>query len=129
MTASHDGYLKRFGLIYERDIFVSASGGEIRGRERFFKPGAANAPVETGTAVVRFHIHPTIQLYRVSASETRLVAPDGEAWALTCLDVPVEEEEDVFFADPSGVRKSSQITVTFAVGAQPEIQWIFTREG
>jgi uncharacterized heparinase superfamily protein len=128
VTASHDGYLKRFGLFYERDILVSPTGGEIRGRERFFKPATANAPIEKGTAVVRFHIHPTIQLYRASANETRLVAPDGEAWALTCLDVPVEEEEDVFFADPSGVRPSRQLTLTMPLAEMPEVQWSLARQ-
>jgi uncharacterized heparinase superfamily protein len=128
VTASHDGYLKRFGLLYERDILVSPTGGEIRGRERFFKPATANAPIEKGTAVVRFHVHPTIQLYRASANETRLVAPDGEAWALTCLDVPVEEEEDVFFADPSGVRPSRQLTLTMPLAEIPEVQWSLARQ-
>ena len=128
VTATHDGYLKRFGLLYERDILVAASGGEIRGREHFYKPGHPSGPVERGTAVVRFHIHPAIQLYRASANETRLVAPDGEAWALTCLDVPVEEEEDVFFADPSGVRASRQLTLTMPLAEMPEVQWSLARQ-
>jgi uncharacterized heparinase superfamily protein len=127
VTASHDGYLQRFGLLYERDILVAASGGEIRGRERFFKPGDPTAAIEKGTAIVRFHIHPTIQLYRASPNETRLVAPDGEAWAMTCLDVSVEEEEDVFFADPSGVRTSRQLTLTLPLNEVPEVQWSLVR--
>ncbi|MGQ3294924.1 MAG: heparinase II/III family protein, partial [Shinella sp.] len=61
LTASHDGYLKRFGLLYERDILVAATGSEIRGRERFYKPNDPNGTIEKGQAVVRFHIHPTIQ--------------------------------------------------------------------
>ena len=127
LTATHDGYVKRFGLVYERDILVSATGSEIRGRERFFKPGGSDA-IEKGSAVVRFHIHPTIQLYRISANETRLVAPDGEAWALTCLDAPVEEEEDVFFADPSGVRPSRQLTLAMPLADVPEVQWSLVRQ-
>ncbi|WLS03758.1 heparinase II/III family protein [Shinella oryzae] len=127
ITASHDGYLQRFGLIYERDIFVSASGTEIRGRERFFKPGAPGAAIDKGTAVVRFHVHPNIQLYPASDNEVRLVAPDGEAWALTCLDIGIEEEEDVFFADPSGVRASRQLTLTMPLAETPEVQWSLAR--
>lgn len=127
ITATHDGYLARFGLLYERDIHIAASGTEIRGRERFFHPQDPDGVIEQGTAVVRFHIHPAIQLYRASAHETRLVAPDGEAWALTCVDAPVEEEEDVFFADPSGVRASRQLTLTMPLRELPEVQWVMTR--
>jgi uncharacterized heparinase superfamily protein len=127
VTAIHDGYLKRFGLLYERDILIAASGSEIRGRERFFRPGEPSAAID-GTAVVRFHIHPAIQLYRASDNETRLVAPDGEAWALMCVDVAVEEDEDVFFADPSGVRPSRQLTLTLPLAAMPEVQWSLVRQ-
>ena len=77
--------------------------------------------------MVRFHIHPAIQIYPATENEARLVAPDGEAWALTCLDVPVEEEEDVFFADPSGVRPSRQLTLTMPLAEVPEIQWSLVR--
>lgn len=126
LTATHDGYLKRFGLIYERDIMIAPSGGEIRGRERFLKPGNPHASIG-GIAVVRFHIHPAIQIYPASENEARLVAPDGEVWALTCLDVPVEEEEDIFFADPSGVRASRQLTITMALAQTPEVQWSMAR--
>jgi uncharacterized heparinase superfamily protein len=128
MTASHDGYLKRFGLLYERDVLVAATGNEIRGRERFFRPNDPTGAIDKGVAVVRFHIHPTIQLYRASSNETRLVAPDGEAWALTCVDVPVEEDEDVFFADPSGVRASRQLTLTMPLHTMPEVQWSLVRQ-
>ena len=128
VTATHDGYLKRFGLLYERDILVAATGAEIRGRERFYKPADPVGAISRGTAVVRFHIHPTIQLYRVSSNEMRLIAPDGEAWALTCVDVAVEEEEDVFFADPSGVRASRQLTLTMPLAEVAEVQWSLVRQ-
>ena len=126
IVATHDGYLKKFGLLYERDIHLAASGNEVRGRERFFKPGETDAALK-GTAVVRFHIHPAIQVYHATVNETRLVAPDGEAWAFTCIDVPVEEEEDVFFADPSGVRPSRQLTLTMPLATVPDVQWLLSR--
>ena len=53
------------------------SAGEIRGRERFFKLAAPNAPIEKGTAIVRFHVHPTIQLYRASANGSDTLAIDA----------------------------------------------------
>ncbi len=123
ITATHDGYLKTFGLLYERDLRLAASGNELRGRERFFRPGAADAAL-AGTAVVRFHIHPAVQLHPVSVNETRLSTADGEVWALSCIDVPVEEEEDVFFADPSGVRGSRQLTLTMPLATISDIQWL-----
>ena len=127
LTASHDGYAGDFGLIYERDIYLNAKGNEIRGRERFLQTnGGAPQPSNGDVAVVRFHIHPSIRIVPVGENEVRLVAPDGELWVLTCLDAPILEEEDVFFADPSGVRAARQLAVTMRVGDLPEIQWLMT---
>ncbi|MDX3928389.1 MAG: heparinase II/III family protein [Shinella sp.] len=130
LTASHDGYLDNFNLLYERDIHLTADGRTIRGRERFFRRGG-EAPLSSdrGSAVIRFHIHPAIQIHIAGEQEIWLVAPDGDTWVFSCLDVPVVEEEDVFFADPSGVRSSRQITLTMPVGEVPEIQWLMTRQG
>ncbi|MCF3642387.1 heparinase II/III family protein [Rhizobium sp. TRM95111] len=129
LTVRHDGYREAFGLFYERDLLLNARGNEIRGRERFLTPDgklpAGGAGM--GTAVVRFHVHPAIQLHQANEHEALLVAPDGESWSLTCLDVPVVDEEDVFFADPSGVRASRQLTLTMPVGELPEIQWLMMR--
>ncbi len=130
VRASHDGYLAPFGLMHERDIGILNGGRLIRGRDRLSRedghePDAAHAAV----AVARFHIHPSIGMRRQSESEIYLSAPDGEGWLFACRDGELAIEEDVFFADPSGIRTSSQITVTFTVGSHPEIQWTLTREG
>lgn len=128
VTASHDGYLADFGLLYERDLYLAAKGDIIRGRERFLRPGGEPPDAaDKGVAVVRFHVHPSVHVHIAGEHEARLVAPDGETWILTCLDVPVREEEDIFFADPSGIRNSSQVTLTMPVGETAEIQWLMTR--
>ncbi len=130
IIASHDGYARSFGLMHERDLSINAQGTTVRGRDRLHQPdGSDPADTNTAIAVARFHIHPSITMRQHSPHEIYLTAPDGETWLFTCRDSEVVIEEDIFFADPSGVRKSSQITVTFAAAAQPEIQWIFTREG
>jgi uncharacterized heparinase superfamily protein len=129
VIASHDGYVQSFGLMHERDISMNGQGNTVRGRDRLYQPDGAD-PAETNpaVAVARFHIHPAISLRQHSPNEVYLAAPDGESWLFTCRDSEVTIEEDIFFADPSGVRKTSQITVTFAAASQPEIQWILSRE-
>lgn len=130
IIASHDGYARTFGLMHERDLSINAQGTTVRGRDRLHQPdGSDPADTNTAIAVARFHIHPSITLRQHGSHEIYLTAPDSETWLFTCRDSEVVIEEDIFFADPSGVRKSSQITVTFAAAAQPEIQWIFIREG
>ncbi|MBD9374507.1 heparinase II/III family protein [Rhizobium sp. ARZ01] len=128
LKASHDGYLANFGLLYERDIYLNAAGTEIRGRERFMKPDGTVPAGGKSVAVVRFHVHPSIRIVPVGEHEVRLVAHDGDSWVFTCLDVAVVEEEDVFLADPTGVRAARQLTLTMPLASVPELQWLMRRD-
>ncbi|WP_043623733.1 heparinase II/III family protein, partial [Ensifer sp. ZNC0028] len=128
VTASHDGYLSAFGLVHERGIGVLNGGRMIRGRDRLSRTDGSDPEAgDTGVAVARFHIHPAVAIRQNSAREIFLTAPDGEIWLFACQDGELAVEEDIFFADPSGIRASQQLTVTFAIAQQPEIQWTFSR--
>jgi uncharacterized heparinase superfamily protein len=129
LTAAHDGYLELFGLIHERSIQINSAGTMIRGKDRL-KTADNGDPAENAPdrAVIRFHIHPLIDIRTVDAHEVRLVAPDGESWTLSSLDVEISVEDDVFFADPSGIRASKQIELAFRVGELPEVQWVMTKK-
>ncbi|SEK20372.1 heparinase II/III family protein [Xaviernesmea oryzae] len=129
VVAAHDGYLKLFGLKHERDLALHSGGALLRGRDRFIRrrgedPGSDCPHVATA----RFHVHPAITLERQGENEVALVAPDGDCWVFSCIDVPVEIEDDVFFADPSGIRPSKQLTLTFALAETSEVQWTLERE-
>ncbi|HUH48577.1 MAG TPA: heparinase II/III family protein, partial [Mycoplana sp.] len=110
------------------DVYLNAAGTEIRGRERFVKPSGAVRDGGKDIAVVRFHIHPAIRIVPLNDHEVRLAAHDGESWVFSCLDVAVVEEEDVFFADPTGVRAARQLTLTMPIAGVPELQWLMRHE-
>ncbi|PTM96071.1 heparinase II/III family protein [Mycoplana dimorpha] len=128
LRARHDGYREKFGLLYERDIHLSAKGTEIRGLERFVRPDGTLPKGGRDVAVVRFHVHPAIRIFPMNQHEVRLAAPDGESWTFSCLDAVVVEEDDVFFADPSGVRAARQLTLTMPLTGIPEVQWLMRRD-
>ncbi|UVC08441.1 heparinase II/III family protein [Rhizobium sp. TH2] len=128
LIVSHDGYAEPFGLIHERTLQINAAGSQIRGNDRLALEDGSDPPVSTETrAVARFHIHPQIEIREVDEHEVRLVAPDGETWALSTLDAAIRVEEDVFFADPSGIRASQQLELNFEPGESLEIQWVLSR--
>ena len=128
LIARHDGYLAPFGLIHERTLQVNAQGNQIRGNDRLIREDGSDPPVDLETrAVIRFHIHPQIEIREVDEHEVRLAAPDGEAWALSTSDTAIQVEDDVFFADPSGIRASRQIELHFPHGDSLEIQWVLSR--
>jgi len=78
-------------------------------------------------AVARFHIHPSIALSRIDGETILMDAPDGDAWLFTAPGLAVEIEEDIFFADVSGVRETEQLTITFTLPMVNEIRWMLKR--
>src|SRR5439155_24060422 len=76
ISATHDGYRERFGLIYARQLFLSADGEDLRGEDRLTGlPGAAFA--------VRFHLHPSVQAALVREGSAALLRmPSGTVWRL-----------------------------------------------
>lgn len=129
VIARHDGYVRAFGVVHERDLSLNALGTLLRGRDRVMTPDGGEP---AGTAALqteaRFHLHPAIKLRQHSANEIYMTAPDGESWLFSCHDAPVSIEEDIFFADPSGVRKSQQLLIVFDARELSEIQWVLSRE-
>jgi uncharacterized heparinase superfamily protein len=121
LSARHDGYVERFGVLHEREIRINEQGNKIAGRDRLLLPdGLPTANLPGAEVVARFHIHPSITLERSDERKVRLVAPDGESWSFS---IPVGEiaiGEDVFFADVSGIRPSQQLEILFD---GPEIRW------
>ena len=128
IEASHDGYVRRFGLIHERAITVDADGRTIAGRDRLM---AANKRPPAGVGAdyaIRFHLHPGIRTGRIDDSEgVLLVTPQKRQWVFRCGGKAVAVEESVFFASPDGTRATMQIVVTGQAAPGEAIDWVFER--
>jgi uncharacterized heparinase superfamily protein len=127
LRAHHDGYLNEFGYLHQREIGLSAKGNKIKGHDRLVLPEGRSAKGDGLTAAARFHIHPTIALSRQDAESIRLRAPDGEIWIFTAPGLQVAIDEDIFFADVSGIRPSQQLVVEFSLPEATEIRWMLRR--
>ena len=126
-VARHDGYAKTFGLIHERSIQLSADGNIISGRDRLLSAGK-QAPNDTDlSATVRFHIHPNIEVTRDPKNNVVLRAADGECWTFFCPNPAPVVEDDVFFADLVGPRRSEQIALTIPARADVAVGWTLVR--
>ncbi len=127
-VAKHDGFAKRFGLIHERSLQLSAEGNVVSGRDRLAKSSRHDLQIERDTpAAIRFHIHPKIELSRDKNNDIILTSNDGEFWTFYSPDVSAEIEEDIFFADLAGPRRNQQIVIHFTISQKSEIAWTFVR--
>lgn len=127
LRAGHDGYLGEFGYFHEREIGLNAKGDKIKGHDRLFLPEGEEAGEGPFMAVARFHVHPSITLIRRDRESITMRATDGESWLFAAPGLDVMIDEDIFFADASGVRPSQQLVIEFSPPDVSEIRWMLRR--
>jgi uncharacterized heparinase superfamily protein len=128
LTASHDGYLDRFGVVHRRVLMAAHDGSRLDGEDTIAPaPGARNKGGGTDYAL-RFHLHPSVKASRLSdAHGVMLVLPNRDVWTFEAFDDQVELEDSVFLAGNDGPRRTAQIVVRQDSRNAASIRWSFVR--
>ncbi len=110
LTASHNGYLARFGVVHRRVLMIAQDGSRIDGEDTLSPaPGARIKGTETDYTL-RFHLHPSVKASRLSDGRgVMLVLPNRDVWTFEALDDKVEVEDSVFLAGNDGPRRTAQL--------------------
>lgn len=125
VSASHDGYLHRYGLFHERRWRLFAPGSRLEGRDRLIP--ADGEKIVNASYAIRFHIHPSIKLTLASnGAAIALETPNGANLLFEASGLPLAIEESIFFAAPEGPRLCEQIVIYGASADIDEIDWSFT---
>jgi uncharacterized heparinase superfamily protein len=122
VSATHDGYHERFGLIYARQLFLAADGEDLRGEDQLTGlPGSAFA--------VRFHLHPSVQASLADDGSAALLRPpSGIAWRLRAAGAEMSLGESIYLGS-GAARKTQQVVLS---GTVPPggitVRWAIRRE-
>jgi uncharacterized heparinase superfamily protein len=126
VEASHDFYVRPFGIRHERELTLSPQGLALTGADRLTPQkghGAHAVPF-----AVRFHIHPDVRLSLAQSGDVILKLPGGEGWRFRA-GAPVTVEESIYLGGDT-VRRAEQLVISGTVkDAQVEVAWIFEQIG
>lgn len=125
ITASHSGYVREFGIRYQRSLTLDSDGNRLLGQEWFSDPNKGNIKYTTKDNIaLRFHLHPNIKASLASNSETCLLETlEGEQWRFDCPGFKVELVESIFFATLPRPRTAWQMVIHTKAYDKPEINW------
>ncbi|WP_177176796.1 heparinase II/III family protein [Faunimonas pinastri] len=120
---SHDGYVKRFGLIHRRGLRLAADGAMLEGTDQFAGPADAQIRIFE----LRFHLHHDIvATLEQDEDAMELATPDGTRWRFSA-NYPLELEESIEFSDVFPSRPTTQIVIAAETGAAPAVKWRLAR--
>jgi uncharacterized heparinase superfamily protein len=123
VQASHDGYLRAYGVTHQRSLLLSRDGAGLWGEDRLTPSGKTRVSADTPVAL-RFHLHPDVSPQRdADSSGVTLVTLSGERWRFASEDRAVVLEETIFFAAPGRPRRSTQIVVHGTIADCARLAW------
>lgn len=128
IEASHDGYVRRYGVVHRRTIALGADGRDVRGEDSLL-PAGRRGKANPAPFAIRFHLHPGVDVSPTAdRSGALLRLKSGAAWQFRARGATLAIEESVW-VDGSGMpRETQQIVLTgeAPVGGH-SISWLFHR--
>jgi uncharacterized heparinase superfamily protein len=123
IAISHDGYRQRFGLIYARELYLSADGEDLRGEDRL----TGRAGIEF---VVRFHLHPAVEPRLAQDGNAVLLRlPSGLLWRLRATGAELSLAESIYLGSGE-LKPTQQVLLSGVTGASgASVRWAIRREG
>lgn len=121
LDATHDGWLRQFGLRHRRRLYLSESGDDLRGEDLL----EADREVDVPGFAVRFHLHPSVVAsLQQDEAGVLLRLPSGVGWRLRAKGARVAIEESIHLAGEP--RRSQQVALYAEAGAS-SVQWAIGR--
>lgn len=130
VDASHDGYSRRFGLIHQRMLALSANGRELRGEDSL-TPAPRRRRASSASFAIRFHLAPGVEVTPTADGQAALLRIEhGPLWQFRCRGGTVSVEDSVW-VDGGG---RAVPTLQFVVSGQApaggaSVGWLLKRAG
>jgi uncharacterized heparinase superfamily protein len=78
ISAAHDGYLKQYGIMHEREIEFYPKQIKFVGFDKII----SNNSIKNLKFEIRFHLEPNIKIMKTQNNKSILIDLDGEGWKL-----------------------------------------------
>jgi uncharacterized heparinase superfamily protein len=128
IEASHDGYVKGFGLVHQRRLSLGNDGKEVRGEDRL-SPRGRKKIRESAPYAIRFHLAPGVEATVTADGMGAILRSSGAPpWNFRCRGAMLQVEESLFINGRGQPVPALQLVVVGEVSAiGGEIAWQFRR--
>jgi uncharacterized heparinase superfamily protein len=128
LEASHDGYVRAFGLVHKRSLMVGNDGKELRGADQLIAKGRKRIR-ESASYAVRFHLAPAVEATITADGMGAILRSRGvPPWNFRCRGGNLTIEESLWIDGRGQPRNTTQLVIVGEVSALGgEIGWQFRR--
>ena len=120
ISASHDGYLKNYNSIHEREIEFYPDNMTFKGVDRIIKK-RTNRNYKFD---IRFHVEPNVKLMKTLDKKTILIQLNNEGWKFTCDNHDINIDNGLYFGNKNLYTENQNIFISGISNNQTEnIEW------
>jgi uncharacterized heparinase superfamily protein len=128
VEASHDGYVRRFGLVHQRRLTLNADGRELQGEDSLIPQGRKRRSEPT-PVTVRFHLAPAVEVTSTADGQGALLRiRGGGVWQFRCRGGQLGIEDSLWLDGDSQPHGTLQLVLS---GETPpdgmSLSWTFKR--
>lgn len=128
LDASHDGYVRVFGLLHRRRLALSADGAKLVGSDML---GPARGTLRLPQDIpftISFHLHPKVACTATADGSAFVTLRTGEVWRFSASGAELSIEPSTHIADLAGSARSLQIVLRGATFGESEVRWRFEKQ-
>ena len=128
LEASHDGYVRGFGLVHKRSLMLGNDGKELRGADQMIPKGRRRIR-EAALYAIRFHLAPNVEpTITADGMGAILRSPGAPPWNFRCRGATLGIEESLMIDGRGQMVPTTQLVIQGEVAAiGGEVAWQFRR--
>ncbi len=120
INASHDGYIKKYNSIHEREIEFYPEKMTFIGIDKIIKKKTNH----NYKFDIRFHVEPSVKLMKTQDNKTILIELNDEGWKFTCDNYNINIDNGLYFGNKNLYTENQNIFISGISNNQTEnIRW------
>ena len=126
LSASHNGYEKKYGYIHIRSIKILKKEDKILGHDKLKKTKSYSNSIMYS---VRFHIYPDTKIVKTKGGNSILISlSKGEGWLLKSDINNFEIEKNIFFGNKNKIINNESVSISGSSNEKTiSIKWSIER--
>ncbi len=124
IKASHNGFLKKFGILHERSLEYFVEKDKLIGTDKIISKNK----LESRKYDIRFHMEPGVKLTKTLDNKTILIEIENSGWKFSSDCEIINLESGIYFGNKNLSNENQNICLSGKTNdINSEIKWVFEK--
>ena len=116
ISASHDGYQKKFKTIHEREVEFFPEQMKFIGFDKLLKKDKSR-DIKFD---IRFHLDPSSKVMKTLDNKSILIELEDEGWKFNCENFDINIDNGLYFGNKNSYTQNQNILISGITNSQNE---------